>query len=61
MSQSLFSRGGRNSLLAATLLLVACESKLDCEEGTHEELLAMDGLYSETYRLQLLSDELEDM
>ena len=31
------------------------------EEGTHKELLANNGLYAETYRLQLLSEELEDM
>ena len=31
------------------------------EEGTHEELVALGKSYSETYRLQLLSDELEDM
>ncbi len=31
------------------------------EEGTHEELLAREGVYSKMYRLQLLSDELERM
>lgn len=43
----------------ADLILVLNEGEIR-ERGTHDELLAKDGVYSEMYQRQLLEDELEE-
>jgi ATP-binding cassette subfamily B protein len=40
-----------NSIRHADIVLVVKDTEL-VEQGTHEELLAADGLYAELYRIQ---------
>ena len=49
-----------SSILHADRIYVLEDGRI-AEEGSHAELIETNGLYAETYRLQLLSDELEDM
>ncbi len=49
-----------SSILHADRIYVLEDGRV-AEEGSHAELIETNGLYAETYRLQLLSDELEDM
>ena len=49
-----------SSILHADRIYVLEAGRI-AEEGSHAELIETNGLYAETYRLQLLSDELEGM
>ena len=49
-----------SSILHADRIYVLEDGRI-AEEGSHAELIETNGLYAETYRLQLLSDELEGM
>ena len=49
-----------SSILHADRIYVLEDGRV-AEEGSHAELIETNGLYAETYRLQLLSDELEGM
>jgi ATP-binding cassette subfamily B protein len=49
-----------SSILHADRIYVLEDGRI-AEEGSHTELIETNGLYAETYRLQLLSDELEGM
>ena len=49
-----------SSILHADRIYVLENGRI-AEEGSHAELIETNGLYAETYRLQLLSDELEGM
>ncbi|MEC7775190.1 MAG: ABC transporter ATP-binding protein [Planctomycetota bacterium] len=49
-----------SSILHADRIYVLEDGRI-AEEGSHAELIETNGLYARTYRLQLLSDELEGM
>lgn len=49
-----------STVMAADHIIVLDEGRL-VEEGTHDQLLARDGLYAEMYRRQHLTEELSDL
>ncbi len=49
-----------SSIRSADRIYVLDDGRI-AEQGDHEELVRLDGIYAEMYRLQLISDELESM
>ena len=49
-----------SSVKDADFVIVLEEGKI-IEKGTHEELLAFEGYYSELYRRQALEEEIEEI
>ena len=49
-----------STVMAADHIIVLDEGRI-VEEGTHGELLALDGLYADMYRRQHLTEELSDL
>ena len=43
----------------ANNIIVMSEGKI-AEEGTHNELIALDGIYNDIYTKQLLEEEIKD-
>ena len=49
-----------STVKSADLIIVLMDGEI-VEQGNHDELLALDGIYAELHRMQLLKKELEDL